>query len=388
MKKTASYLIIMLAFMLNACDSDIDNLKEGNNEILTSSSEIVIKEGKITYPKWLVNAVDSVAHTFIKGDDYPYPSVSTLQGDGEEYILLTSMSSCWSCGNLLYSLSGERIHNFPNEWITMENLDMIWPTSTPTTKAQGAVATVYTPNGTLVSDTYYSSEDLSTSQKASMDQFCLTTYPQATLINSSTSTYNCHAYAWHMTEGGSAVWMGWNINPTNVYWLDNSYISTTGAATKVSYLNDNHSAVTTSTPNIFISKWGPYALMRHPKDHCPFNASNLLYLKKNDMPTVYIGKSPEDYRSGSSTIYASGGNASTPLNAYAKTGTPTSYSWNAEFYGTCDRWFLNPSGNRADISVYLNPQHSGGSLRITCSMYNGSSLIGTATYYLYINNTN
>lgn len=92
------------------------------------------------------------------------------------------------------------------------------------------------------------------------------------------------------------------------------------------------------------------------------------------MPTVYIGKSQEDYSSGSSSINAPGGNATTTLYAYTKTGTPTSYSWNAEFYGECDRWYTYPSGNRLDVSVYLNSQHYGGSLRITCAMYNGSSL--------------
>lgn len=66
---------------------------------------------------------------------------------------------------------------------------------------------------------------------------------------------------------------------------------------------------------------------------CPFDASSLKYMKKNDMPTVYIGKSQEDYSSGSSSINAPGGNATTTLYAYTKTGTPTSYSWNAEFYG-------------------------------------------------------
>lgn len=103
------------------------------------------------------------------------------------------------------------------------------------------------------------------------------------------------------------------------------------------------------------------------------------------MPTVYIGKSQEDYSSGSSSINAPGGNATTTLYAYTKTGTPTSYSWNAEFYGECDRWYTYPSSNRLDVSVYLNSQHYGGSLRITCAMYNGSSLIGTATYYLNVN---
>ena len=60
MKKVLYYLIIMLAFTLNACDNEMDNMQGGDKEILTSSSEIVIKDGKITYPKWLVNVVDSV----------------------------------------------------------------------------------------------------------------------------------------------------------------------------------------------------------------------------------------------------------------------------------------------------------------------------------------
>ena len=71
MKKVLYYLIIMLAFTLNACDNEMDNMQGGDKEILTSSSEIVIKDGKITYPKWLVNVVDSVAHSHVKGtQDY------------------------------------------------------------------------------------------------------------------------------------------------------------------------------------------------------------------------------------------------------------------------------------------------------------------------------
>lgn len=46
---------------------------------------------------------------------------------------------------------------------------MIWePNLNVETKAQGAAATVYTPNGTLVNDTYYRSEELSASQKRAM----------------------------------------------------------------------------------------------------------------------------------------------------------------------------------------------------------------------------
>lgn len=83
MKKVLYYLTIMLAFMLNACDNEMDNRQGGDNEILTSSSEIVIKDGKITHPKWLVNAVDSVAHSHVKGTDYPYPGSIPSQKMGK-----------------------------------------------------------------------------------------------------------------------------------------------------------------------------------------------------------------------------------------------------------------------------------------------------------------
>lgn len=128
MKKVLNYLTIMLAFMLNACDNEMDNRQGGDNEILTSSSEIVIKDGKITHPKWLVNAVDSVAHSYVKGADYPYPWVFTVQEDGKEHILVwDGTNSCWVCAFLFYTLSGERIVNVPDEWYTIKDLNLIWP---------------------------------------------------------------------------------------------------------------------------------------------------------------------------------------------------------------------------------------------------------------------
>ena len=57
MKKVLYYLIIMLAFTLNACDNEMDNMQGGDKEILTSSSEIVIKDGKITYPDELMDFI-------------------------------------------------------------------------------------------------------------------------------------------------------------------------------------------------------------------------------------------------------------------------------------------------------------------------------------------
>ena len=128
MKKAIYYFTIILAFLLNACDNDLDNIQGGDNEILASSSEIVIKDGKITYPKWLVNVVDSVAHSHVKGADYPYPWVYTLEKEGKELILVQDgINSCATCSFLFYTLSGEQIVDIPTEWLTIENLDAIWP---------------------------------------------------------------------------------------------------------------------------------------------------------------------------------------------------------------------------------------------------------------------
>ena len=100
-------------------------------------------------------------------------------------------------------------------------------------------------------------------------------------------------------------------------------------------------------------------------------------------PAYYITTSLGNY-SGTSTIYASGGYAGITLLAYSNSTTPTSYVWSATWTGQCDRWYSWPSGNKTDISVYLNPGHTGGVLCVECKMYNGSTLLGTATYYLYV----
>jgi len=117
-------------------------------------------------------------------------------------------------------------------------------------------------------------------------------YPNAVIIDNPTTTYNCHAYAWHMSEGGTPpVWMGLTINPTPIYWNDGSYFETTerGNGLKVSYDNypynggdmDNHSAITTTEEGVFISKWGAYPLVKHAKDYTPYTYSSLHYFKKN-----------------------------------------------------------------------------------------------------------
>ena len=138
---------------------------------------------------------------------------------------------------------------------------------------------VHTPNGSLVQDTNVENESLTSADIAYIVQRLAIEYPHAIALSSPTATYNCHAYAWHMSEGGNAVWMGSTTNPTSIYWTDGSYIQTTekGNGIKVSYANGNHSAVTTDQQDIFISKWGSWPLIKHEKDYCPYISNNLKY---------------------------------------------------------------------------------------------------------------
>ena len=106
-----------------------------------------------------------------------------------------------------------------------------------------------------------------------------------TVYESGTSTYNCHAYAWHVKEGKNKVWVNnicYEAGNLNAYWNDYSYTfydKTTKPHLdnlKVFYVPDDYSAITTSNSNIFISKMGAGCLVSHtwnnsPYDHCMKN---------------------------------------------------------------------------------------------------------------------
>ncbi len=94
------------------------------------------------------------------------------------------------------------------------------------------------------------------------------------------------------------------------------------------------------------------------------------------------------YISGQSNLTVdTNGYAGATLTAYPNAAY--TYIWSGIFYGQCDRWYLWPSGGlgtgaNADVSVYLNPGQSGGTLVLTCRIYNGTTYIGTATHYLNV----
>ncbi len=107
----------------------------------------------------------------------------------------------------------------------------------------------YTSMGSLVSDTYIVEESLTPADIVYMNSKLTIQYPNAQKLEEATSTYNCHAYAWHISEGGNRVWIGYyTATAEDIYWQVGSYIEVTNPikGDKVVYVNDNHSAVTTS----------------------------------------------------------------------------------------------------------------------------------------------
>ena len=83
--------------------------------------------------------------------------------------------------------------------------------------------------------------------------------------------YNCHAYAWHVSEGGDKVWIGgYFVTTEDIYWADGSYTEVAeNVATKVSYHQDgNHSAVRLNS-TWYQSKWGNGPLVRHHPNDVP-----------------------------------------------------------------------------------------------------------------------
>ena len=139
--------------------------------------------------------------------------------------------------------------------------------------------TVYTPKGTAVPAFTLVSGDFTVQQKLDEKNYWLQYYNnRITFVSDATRSYNCHAYAWHIKEGGNNVWIDTPGHMT--YWNDNSYaITTTSLGTKVSWVSDDHSAITTNQQGILESKWGSVPVFRHSINDCPYNSSILNYYR-------------------------------------------------------------------------------------------------------------
>ncbi|MCF6333839.1 MAG: T9SS type A sorting domain-containing protein [Draconibacterium sp.] len=146
---------------------------------------------------------------------------------------------------------------------------------------------VCTPKGTTV--IAYITPENSDYWRAYYDSVYALNYPNAIQIPtydgySSTRRFNCHGYAWHIADGGSARWIGigGDNDPEYTYWQDGSYTEATRTYPgKVNWSSGDHSAITTEHRDTLISKWNEYPLMKHAWDDSPYGTSSLKYYKLN-----------------------------------------------------------------------------------------------------------
>lgn len=166
--------------------------------------------------------------------------------------------------------------------------------------SQNYRADVKTPKGSNVAA--WITEESSIQTRTYWDASVAGSYPNAQQIKtyddfSSSRRFNCHGYAWHMSELSNPLseprWIGYYADNTDehIYWQDGSYVEVSQEVYpgKVSWASGDHSAVTTSEKGWFISKWNEYPLLKHRWDDSPYGTTNLKYYKKAPPPYSISG---------------------------------------------------------------------------------------------------
>ncbi|MDR1259269.1 MAG: hypothetical protein LBK65_08350 [Tannerellaceae bacterium] len=106
-------------------------------------------------------------------------------------------------------------------------------------------------------------------------------------MDEASKKYNCHAYAWHLTEGNAnKVWInaGTGNNNLSQYWNTNvgCFVQVSEGSSsmkKIHYYDGDHSAVKSTTfSGKYESKWGQLPLVGHYPSQVPYtNPSNRRY---------------------------------------------------------------------------------------------------------------
>jgi hypothetical protein len=241
-----------------------------------------------------------------------------------------------------------------------------------TTYSQTYILTtdVKTPNNHIVQDTWeLTSSDVSYTpdQLSAIAADLFTNYNGAELIDPPSYKYNCHGYAWNVSEGGNKVWIGrYTITAEDIYWTDESYIEVAESiATKVSYHQDgNHSAIRLNS-TWYQSKWGwgGPLVKHHPNDV-------LVIYKPNLQKKYYIRPTI----SGSSQICTQ--------ETYTIENFPgATVAWSATPTGIVS---CPPTGNPVTVTKLTN-----GNITLTAVINNIYTItknisVSTAPYSLYI----
>ena len=173
--------------------------------------------------------------------------------------------------------------------------------------------TIYTKNGLPVIAREHDCVGASIDEQNGID-YITEHYPNAKIISKGSCRYNCHAYAWYISEGGEMCWINCTENNTeNVskFWTDGTYKEThLDFAEKIYYPTTDHSAIA-ETPVTYISKWGDLPLVRHESNYGPYSKGVVRYFTK-DFSAPGINEPP--YKTGK--VYWDMFPDPTPINTY------------------------------------------------------------------------
>lgn len=154
-------------------------------------------------------------------------------------------------------------------------------------------------------------------------------FPNVTVLDSLTSDYNCHGYAWSMTSGSQTCWINRgdisipsDVSNISKFWTNDAFTQTTvlADAVKIHYYDADHSAVKSSVSGYFESKWGKGYLVRHAPDYCPYSGGKHYYKHAPYMIQCV---------QGADISIPYGANRSYYLNPYP-TGPNVTWSWDVE----------------------------------------------------------
>ncbi|MDR0575813.1 MAG: hypothetical protein LBG96_17630, partial [Tannerella sp.] len=153
---------------------------------------------------------------------------------------------------------------------------------------------VYTCNGisiiTLEPNCEFSVQEKATIKSSVLAEYASKGITNNDILDDASTQYNCHAYAWHLTEGNTnKVWInqtmfgGANLSK---YWDESNgcFVPTTieANAEKIFYYSGDHSAVKSNISGKYESKWGVLPLIRHSPTSVPssYQPSNRIYYKR------------------------------------------------------------------------------------------------------------
>ncbi|PKM93905.1 MAG: hypothetical protein CVU84_13430 [Firmicutes bacterium HGW-Firmicutes-1] len=258
------------------------NQFNGLNELLNRDD--AGKELLAIYKKMDTSKIDNLKTDLEKGD-YAF-KLAVLETILSHDSIIKSLNK-----NQLEQLRNESTKKFDEKQLKKEVFGYTLNTSSMVTQRTAvtvmwSMGYVYTPNYTAVA-VYVDLPEFSIPEIISMNNYTAMTFPNAVRLANSSNKYNCHSYAWYSASTANTRWMDY----PDAYMADGSYTyigTTPGTYTSglKMYYPGLHSGIMVSKTsqsysNITCeSKWGPYPLMRHKANDCPYDSSTIKFYRR------------------------------------------------------------------------------------------------------------